>query len=57
MAADETWFEIKIDRDLALLLQRIVNAHSRTGRVKQAELRARIQAAIPAPEPSQPQAR
>jgi hypothetical protein len=43
----ETWFEVKVNRDLALLLQRIVNVHTRIGRARQAGLRARIAAAIP----------
>ena len=43
----ETWFEVRIDRDLALLFQRIVNVHSRIGQARRAELRARLAAAIP----------
>ncbi len=44
----ETWFEVRIDHDLAVLFQRIVNVHSRIGQAKRAELLARLASAIPA---------
>ena len=49
MGGDETWFEVKIDPDLARVFQRIVNVHSRIGREKRAELITRLEAAIPGP--------
>ncbi len=48
----ETWFEAKLDTDLALLLNRIAKVHERLGRQRQRELRDRIAAAIPDPPPS-----
>jgi len=54
MSDDETWFEVKIDRDLARLFQRIVNVHSRVGRAKRAELIARLADAIADPASGQP---
>ena len=46
---NETWFEAKLDIDLALLLNRIARVHERLGRQRQQEFRERIAAAIPAP--------
>jgi hypothetical protein len=53
-AGEETWFEVKIDRELALLFQRIVNVHSRIGRARRKELLARLALAIGDPEPGEP---
>ena len=50
MGSYETWFEAKLDIDLALLLNRIAKVHERLGKARQQELRERIAAAIPAPE-------
>ncbi len=47
----ETWFEARLDIDLALLLNRIAKVHERLGRQRQQEFRERIAAAIPDPEP------
>lgn len=47
---NETWFEAKLDLDLALLLNRIAKVHERLGRQRQQEFRERIAAAIPDPQ-------
>lgn len=49
MSGQETWFEAKLDTDLALLLNRIAKVHERLGKARQKEFRERIAAAIPAP--------
>ena len=49
MSEAQTWFEVKIDHDLAIMFQRIVNVYSRTGKAKRGELLARLAAAIAAP--------
>lgn len=51
---DETWFEAKLDINLALLLNRIAKVHDRLGRRRQAELRERIAAAIGDPQQQDP---
>ena len=54
MSRHETWFEARLDTDLALLLNRIAKVHERLGKARQRELRERISAAISAPEPAAP---
>ena len=45
------WFEAEIDRDLAVLFQRIVLIHAHIGRTRRAELVTRLESAIPGPAP------
>lgn len=43
----ETWFEVKIDHDLAILLQRIVNIYNRIGKARREQFLARVSSALP----------
>ena len=46
----ETWFEVKIDSDLAATFQRIINVYNRIGKRKRAALLRRISLVIPESE-------
>jgi hypothetical protein len=46
---DETWFEVKIDTDLAVVLSKICRAYAHRGKVQREAFLQRLQDAIPTP--------